>query len=125
MQARLKVFRFDPDRDGTSRHQVYQIPWSEGLSVLEALRYIYEHLDGSLAFRNYHCGRGLCASCLMSINGQNKRSCHFLVSHEEEVTVEPASGYPIIRDLVVDFGIPRPEGSVRDGVTVHRGAVAE
>jgi succinate dehydrogenase/fumarate reductase-like Fe-S protein len=118
MEARLKVFRFDPDTDAVPTHRVYSLPWSEGLSVLEAVRYIYEHIDAGLAFRNYHCGRGLCASCLMAINGRNRRSCHFLVPAGEEITVEPAAGYPIVRDLVVDFGVPRSGASVRDGVTL-------
>jgi len=115
VKARLRVFRFDPDRDSAPGYQLYELPWSEGLSMLEAIRYVYEHLDGSLAFRNYHCGRGRCSSCLMFINGRNRRGCHFLVPADSEVTVEPAAGFPLVRDLVVDFGMPKGPASDTPG----------
>jgi succinate dehydrogenase/fumarate reductase-like Fe-S protein len=108
LEVTLRVFRFDPGQDTAPGYRSYAVPWSEGLSVLEALRFIYEHIDGSLAFRNYHCGRGRCASCLLAINGRNRRGCHYLIPREAELTVEPAAGYPLVRDLVVEFGLPKP-----------------
>lgn len=122
MEVTLKVLRFDPDQDAAPWYRSYAVPWSEGLSVLEALRFIYEHLDGSLAFRNYHCGRGRCASCLLSINGHNRLGCHYLMPREAEVIVEPAAGYPRVRDLVVEFGMP---GLTAQDGTCQRGREPE
>jgi succinate dehydrogenase / fumarate reductase iron-sulfur subunit len=105
----LKIFRFDPDRDSVPYYQQYTLPWTEGLTLLMAVRKVYETIDPTLGFRNFFCGRGLCASCLMTVNGSTKKSCHVVLEVGREYVVEPAKGYPIIRDLVVDYGAKRTD----------------
>jgi fumarate reductase iron-sulfur subunit len=124
MQTRLKVLRFDPEKDTLPRYQTYTVPWTEGLTLLNAVRQIYRHTDPTLGFRNYFCGRGLCGGCRMTVDGAAKKSCHIVLERDREYLVEPLRGFPLIRDLVVDFGMRRvdpasgKEYSVREGVSL-------
>lgn len=121
----LTVFRFNPNVESTPRYAEYQVPWADGLSMLEAVRHVYEEVDGTLYFRNYHCSRGLCQACLLKINGKTQRSCHCILEKGAAYTVEPPEGYSLIRDLGVDFGYPIRFGSgqevawVGDGVSIE------
>jgi len=122
LETRLKIFRFNPDIDALPYYTTYTLPWIEGLTMLSAIRTIYATVDPGLAFRNYFCGRGLCAGCRVTVNGIVKRACHVILEAGSEYVVEPLKNYPVIRDLVVDFGVNRidPESGrefqLREGV---------
>ena len=73
---------------------------AEQNTVLTLLQYVYDNLDHTLAFRG-PCGRGVCGSCTMRINGQPGLSC--LRKGDENITLEPLAKLPVIRDLVVDM----------------------
>jgi len=107
MEVFLKVFRFNPTADAIPYFKRYALPWSEGLTLLAAIRQIYASMDQTLGFRNYYCGRGLCAGCRVTVDGSVKKACHVILEQEQEYLVEPLKGFPVIRDLVVDFGIKR------------------
>jgi len=109
MTIDLNIFRFDPDTDSVPYYQKYTLPWTEGLTLLMAVRKVYETMDPTLGFRNYFCGRGLCSSCIMTVDGKTKKSCHIVLEPGQEYLIEPAKGYPIIRDLVVDYGVKRSD----------------
>jgi succinate dehydrogenase/fumarate reductase-like Fe-S protein len=51
----------------------------------------------------------------MMVNGKGLRTCLKLLKPGENLTVEPISGFPVIKDLVVDFGVTlaTPEGVFR------------
>jgi succinate dehydrogenase/fumarate reductase-like Fe-S protein len=106
-KIRLRVFRFDPAEDREPRFVEYDVEKDEKMSVLSALQYIYENLDGTLSLNGYFCYRRLCTLCLLRINGRNRLSCRVQV--EDGMTIEPVKEYPLIKDLVVDFG-PGKEG---------------
>jgi len=101
----LKIFRFNPDTQSSPTYQTYQVPWREGFILLAAIKYVRDHLDETLAFRDYCCGCGWCTSCLMMVDGRGIRTCSRLLKPEESLTVEPMRGFPVIKDLVVDFGV--------------------
>ena len=107
METRLKIFRFNPEIDSIPYYRTYTFPWTEGLTLLAALRMIYATIDPTLGFRNYFCGRGLCGGCRMNVDGTAKRACHVILESGREYIVEPLKNYPVIRDLVIDFGIQR------------------
>ena len=107
METRLKILRFNPDIDAIPYYMVYTLPWTEGMTMLAAIRMIYATIDPTLGFRNYFCGRGLCAGCRVTIDGAVKRACHVILEAGREYVVEPLKNYPVIRDLVVDFGVTR------------------
>jgi len=99
-----KVFRLNPQEDNSARYDVYRVFCDRSISVLNLLYYIHHSLDPSLAFRNYFCHLGVCLSCLLRINGRNLRGCTKMFNPGDHVTIEPPSGYRVVRDLVVDFG---------------------
>lgn len=99
----LKVARFDSLNDSEPSYKNYEIPFGGSMSVLMALEYVYEHVDETLAFRRYCCGTARCNSCLVRANGKKIRACSTLVEEGKTLVVEPAEGYRVIKDLVVDF----------------------
>jgi len=101
----LKIFKFDPDVEYEPKYKTYEVPWREGLLLLQALKYVRDQLDETLAFRDYCCGCAWCMSCLMTVNGKGTQACSRILEPGETLTVEPMRGFPIIRDLVVDFGV--------------------
>jgi succinate dehydrogenase / fumarate reductase iron-sulfur subunit len=101
----LKIFRYNPDEDHMPTYQSYEVPWKEGLLLLSALKYIRETLDETLAFRDYCCQAGWCTSCMMTVNGKGMRACLKTLKPGDELTVEPMKGFPVIKDLVVDYGV--------------------
>ncbi len=123
MDVQFKVFRFNPASDTVPYYTTYTLPWTEGLTLLAAIRKIYTDTDRSLAFRNYYCGRGLCNGCRVTVNGTVKKACHVVLEPRSEYTVEPLKGYPVIRDLVVDFGIRRVLALGEEQVEIRQGAV--
>jgi succinate dehydrogenase/fumarate reductase-like Fe-S protein len=108
----LKVFRYDPDSDRAPRYEKYHVPWREGLLLLSALKYIRDNLDETLAFRDYCCGCSWCTSCIMMVDGKGMQTCSRPLEPGESLLVEPMLGFPVIKDLAVDFGrwITTPEG---------------
>ncbi|MFC1611579.1 2Fe-2S iron-sulfur cluster-binding protein [Myxococcota bacterium] len=99
--VKLNVFRFNPIEDNKPRYQEYGVERSEKMSVLSAIQYIYENLDGSLSMNCYYCYRKLCGLCVLRINGKNRLSCGTLV--EGGMIIGPARGYRLSKDLAVDF----------------------
>jgi succinate dehydrogenase / fumarate reductase iron-sulfur subunit len=120
---KLKVFR--SGRDESRRYDTFEVPDRQGMTVLDALFYVRDHLDDSLVFR-YSCRGAVCGSCAMLINKIPRLACrtqlaqllrgpealkiapYEAVSGGErwepgiEVLVEPLPHMPVIRDLVVD-----------------------
>jgi len=101
----FKIFRCDPETDEQPHFDTYTVPpFKKGLTVLEALFYIQEKLDGSLAFRS-SCREGICGSCAMHINGKYRLACETQVADlgTDTVTVQPLGHLRVLRDLVVDM----------------------
>ncbi len=71
------------------RMQTYTLPYRDGMTVLDCMRYIADELDGSLAFYDHACKRGFCGSCLVRVNGRKALSCRILVP-SGELRIEPA-----------------------------------
>ncbi len=100
----VKILRYDPKDGGKSRVQEYLVPREDKIRVLDFLKYIYEELDPSLSYRRHLCDVRLCLGCLMRVNHRNCLVCWEKVDkNEKEILIEPASGYPVLKDLVVDF----------------------
>jgi len=100
----LRIFRYDPG-NSAPRYEKYSVPWREGLLLQSALKYVRENLDETLSFRDYCCGCSWCASCIMMVDGKGIQTCSRPLNPGESLTVEPMRGYPLIKDLVVDFGV--------------------
>jgi succinate dehydrogenase / fumarate reductase, iron-sulfur subunit len=103
-EVKLKVFRYDPSRDGRHRYETYVVPVGRDTTVLSALLYVKERLDQSLSIR-FSCRMATCGSCGMMINGVPRLACYTLVSQlkSKTIVVQPLNNFPIIKDLVADF----------------------
>ena len=101
---RLTLSRFDPEKDQATRWETHQVPSQEGMTILDAIFYVYENIDRSLAF-SYGCRYGRCGLCAVNVNGKPTLICQTLAP--QEMLIEPLPNYPVVRDLVVeraDFG---------------------
>jgi len=96
-----KIVRYSPD-DIEKRIDKFEVPYFAGMTFQVLLRYIYENLDPTLAFRDYRCGRGVCNTCRIKVNGKIIKSCETPVELDKEVVLEPANNN-IIRDLVICY----------------------
>ncbi|MEV7009326.1 2Fe-2S iron-sulfur cluster-binding protein [Streptosporangium sp. NPDC051022] len=93
---RLEVTRAD---GAGTRVETYEVPEFEGMTVLDALNWVREHVDPSLAFRfSCRCANA-CKECLAVVNGERTYTC--TVAATGTVTVEPLGHKPHVRDLVV------------------------
>ncbi len=100
---RLKVFRFDPEKDRKSYYQEYQVQAEPTDRLLDCLNRIRWEQDPTLAFR-MSCGHGVCGSDGMRINGVCGLACQKLVkSLGPEVLVEPMPIFSVVKDLIVDL----------------------
>ena len=95
----VKVFRFDPSKDKEPHYDTYQVPWVKGMSAMDALDYIYQNVDGTLAYYDHAgCSLGICARCTGKVNGKASLLCQTAV--ENEAVIEPSNPSKVLRDLV-------------------------
>jgi len=83
------------------RYDDFEVPFEEGLSVLDALRWIRVNLDSTLAIRYSCINANACKTCMALVNGQVEYTCIAKLS-PAIMTVEPLPKRPLIRDLVTD-----------------------
>ena len=118
------VFRKDGEED-QPKYVRYNVPTRPGMTILDALFYIQDHLDSTLAFR-YACRGAICGSCGMTINKMPQLACKTQVQtanvikipenvpefnfgkisdwdRENEILIEPLPHMKILKDLVVDM----------------------
>jgi succinate dehydrogenase/fumarate reductase-like Fe-S protein len=99
----VRVFRFDPSRDGENDHSDYIVPFEKGMSAMDALDYIYQHLDGTIAYYDHAgCSLGICARCTGRVNGRSVLLCQAAV--EGDIVIEPVNAEKVLRDLVPQRG---------------------
>ena len=122
--VKFLIFRKKPD-EKEGRYQRYEIPKRKGMTILEALFYIQDHLDSTLAFR-YSCRGAICGSCGITIDKVPELACKTQVSavktmkkpvklpefifgnhsdwdEDKEILIEPLPNMEIIQDLIVDM----------------------
>lgn len=95
----LTIYRFDPDRDKAPHLETHIIPREKGMTILDALFYVYENIDRSLSF-NFGCRYGRCGVCAVNVNGKPMLTCQTLAL--PEMVLEPLPNYPVVRDLVIE-----------------------
>lgn len=101
---KLKIFRYDPDRDDRPYMQDIAVVPSHGdRMLLDLLERIRHQIDDSLSFRR-SCREGVCGSDGMNINGKNGLACLTnLKELSQPIVLRPLPGLPVIRDLIVDM----------------------
>ena len=103
MDVRLRLLRFNPERDEKPHFEEYTVQAEPMERLLDCLHKVKWYQDSSLALRR-SCGHGICGSDAMVINGVNALACKVLVKDlKQPITVEPIRGLPVTKDLVVDM----------------------
>ncbi len=100
MEARIIINRFKsrPEKEGTK--STFFVSVEDGATVLQALQYIYERLDPTLAFE-YSCRYGRCGLCGVMVNERSVLACTTFI-RAEEINIKPLANLPLVRDLVID-----------------------
>lgn len=103
-RVKLKIKRYLPEPEPRNFYQEYDVKYHPKMFVLDALNYVRDYLDGTLAFR-WSCRMGVCGSCGALVNGIPRLTCATPISAEAKMTViEPLHNFPVRKDLVVDLG---------------------
>ena len=101
----IKVFRYDPEVEAKQepRFDTFHVPFTKGMTVLDAVIYARDHFDPSLTFR-HSCRQAVCGSDAFFVNGQQRLGCKTQISDlEEPVRIEPLPHQDVVKDLVVDM----------------------
>lgn len=99
---RFRVFRYKRG-DRAPRYESYEVPVEDRTTVLDAMRWIQLHVDGSLVLR-HSCFHASCGTCGVRVNGREVLMCVTpLADLAGEITVEPIANVPVLADLVVDM----------------------
>lgn len=104
-RAVLRVPRGGPGE--RIRFEEFEVPYEDGMSVLDALRWIRAHLDSTLAIRYSCINANACKTCMALVNGAVEYTCTARLA-PGVITVEPLPKRPLIRDLVTDI-LPEDE----------------
>jgi succinate dehydrogenase / fumarate reductase iron-sulfur subunit/fumarate reductase iron-sulfur subunit len=73
------------------------------MMVLDLLLAIQREHDPSIGFR-FSCRVGMCGTCTLRLDGRAVLACQTpLRPDQEEVRLEPLTGLPVVRDLIVDM----------------------
>jgi succinate dehydrogenase / fumarate reductase iron-sulfur subunit len=100
----FKIYRWSPDDSENPRLDTYKIDLDRvGPMVLDALIYIKNEIDPTLAFRR-SCREGICGSCAMNIDGGNTLACLKPIAEMRgPVAIYPLPHMAVIKDLVPDL----------------------
>ena len=82
--------------------QEFQVPFVEGMSVLDALIWIRAHEDPTLAVRYSCINANACKECSLMVDGEVTYACTARLT-PNGAKVEPLEGKTLIRDLVTDI----------------------
>jgi succinate dehydrogenase/fumarate reductase-like Fe-S protein len=85
----------------------FEVPYEEGMSVLDALRWIRAERDSTLAIRYSCINANACKTCMALVNGDVEYTCIAKLT-PGVILVEPLPKRSLIRDLVTDT-VPEEE----------------
>ena len=91
---KLNVVRTDGSTD------TFEVPEYEGMTVLDALMWVREHHDPSLAVRFSCRSANACKECIAVVDGARVYTC--TTAAVGEVLVAPLANQPLLHDLAVD-----------------------
>lgn len=101
--------------DGASWLDRFDVPFTVGMSILDALIWVRANRDPSLAFRYSCINANACKECMVQIDGKTVYACTTRLG-TDGATVNPLDNKAWIRDLVTDVVPPkeRLENVARD-----------
>ena len=96
---KITVCKFDPAVDANPYYVSGEVPFTENMTALRALKYFdenVEHVNYDISCRGRICGR-----CAMMLDGVPTLVCTHKLEDGNH-TFEPLAGYPVYCDLIVD-----------------------
>jgi succinate dehydrogenase / fumarate reductase iron-sulfur subunit len=103
MKIKLRIFRFDPEKDKRPRFDDFVVDGEPNDQVLDLLNEVKWYQDGTLSYRR-SCAHGICGSDALRINGVNRLACKVLVKDVgTKIKIEPLLGLQVVKDLIVDM----------------------
>ncbi len=100
----LQVHRGAP---GTEPYiEAFEVPYQDGMSVLDALIWIRAHRDSSLAIRYSCTNANACKECMLSVDGKVEYACVARLD-PAGMSVAPLANKALLRDLVTDIVPPK------------------
>lgn len=106
LAMRLRVRRGGP---GVSPgYDTFDVPYEPGASVLDALIWIRQELDPTLAIRYSCINANACKECMVLVDGKVEYACTARLS-SENMTIDPLENKRLIRDLVTDIVPPKEQ----------------
>ena len=104
--AHVRVWRGTAD-EPAPRYQEFAVPFEEGATVLDALIWIRNRQDPSLAIRYSCINANVCKECTIAIDGVVDYACTTRLRDDRVMTLEPLPGKVVLRDLVTETRPPR------------------
>jgi len=104
----VTIYRYDPEDGQNPRYDTFILNKKAfGPMVLDALIYIKDKIDSTLAFRR-SCREGVCGSCSMNVDGTNTLACIKELDDckSKNVRITPLPHMPVVKDLVPDLRVP-------------------
>lgn len=98
---KITIQRFDSSVDTELYETTYEVPDDPDfapMTALKALHYINRY-EEPIAY-DYNCRRGSCGRCAIMVDSEPKLACLYELTGNH--TFAPLTGFPVIRDLVVD-----------------------
>jgi succinate dehydrogenase/fumarate reductase-like Fe-S protein len=102
----LRVRRGGPD--DPERYDEFEVPYEPGASVLDALIWIRQDVDPTLAIRYSCINANACKECMVLIDGKVDYACTARLS-PGTMTVDPLANKRLIRDLATDIVPPKEQ----------------
>jgi succinate dehydrogenase/fumarate reductase-like Fe-S protein len=98
LKARLKIRR-------GGAYQEFEVPFEQGQTVLDGLRWIRAHRDPSLAIRFSCINANACKECMVQVDGKTVYACTTRLA-AGEMTLEPLPNKKLVKDLVTEVAPP-------------------
>ncbi len=97
---KVTVFRYDPTEAKEPGFKEYSVPFEKGMSAMDALDYIYQTIDSTLAYYDHAgCSLGICARCTGKVNGRPGLLCQMEITGD--AVIEPVNASKALRDMVM------------------------
>jgi succinate dehydrogenase/fumarate reductase-like Fe-S protein len=101
--ARLLIRRGGPG--DPPRHDVFELAFEPGASVLDGLRRLRAEADATLAFRYACLNANACKECMMLLDGRVVYACTARLE-AREMRLDPLPNKPLLRDLATAIAAP-------------------
>jgi len=101
--AILTIWRGDDAAHG--RWETYRVPFEDGQSVLDGIRWIRANRDPSLAIRYSCINANACKECMISVDGETDYACTARLE-DREMRLGPLPNKKLVRDLVTEIAPP-------------------